>query len=738
MFAIILAVVAIWFASWGIVVPSSRSGSLTVRGLQAPATIARDARGVPHVRAASLDDAYFAQGYATAQDRLFQLDLLRRFVAGELAEVFGPAAADRDVRSRLIRPRTLARGMYEHSAPAARRAIDAYTAGVNAAIAYEPLPVEFRVLLYRPKPWTGEDTLLAGLATVVDLTHSWNDILVRERINRVLGPRGADELIPLSDPAYDAPLVGRVPPRACKPPLRAEHATTTPFDSLPDPAGLRAPTEASNNWAIGAAHTADGHALVANDPHLDYSVPGVWHLIEIEAPGLHVAGATFPGIPGVVLGHNDRLAWGTTNATVSTVTVYRERLDAVRTVGSEQVAVRFGRARHIVHEATNHGFVFFKDATAAYAAEWVNARDQRSPLDTFLALDAAAGIDAALKILASYIGPPQNFVLGDIDGRVGYHMAGAIPNDGVWSTRAVDGAAVLEAWHGYVPFAQLPHIDPSREQIVWSANNRVAAAADPYRLTDYFAPGFRAMRIADALRARKQFTLEDMRRLQLDNTSPAEREFAHGLARFGRAAGNQSASRLRTVMAMQAWDGAMSPDSPVAAAAFELRSRAVDRFARRLLGDELGVAWRRTVGEPAATAALLCALRSHAVSYEAVLVADDFEHLPTAPWRDAGLTHVYHPLHAFGISLFDPPPLPGDGDYAAIKVQGRRHGQSFRAVWSAGAWNAGGIVIPFGESGRPRTAHFADQAADYIAGRLVPLSFDRQAPSTLESLELRP
>lgn len=732
---LVVVVAAGWFASWRLVRGEIRTGSIVVTGLSAPVTIARDTQGVAHVTAASVDDAFFGQGYAVAADRLFQMDLLRRFVAGELSEVLGPAALDADRAARVIMPRELARQSYAVMSADGRRALDAFARGVNAAMQNEPLPAEFNALVYRPRPWLPEDSLLVGIATILDLTHDWNDILVRQRVNDAIGEAGAEALNPLSDPYYDAPLAGTVAPITCRPPLRARATASVRADALPALARLRAPAEASNNWAAGGAHTKNGHAFVANDPHLSYRVPGVWHLVELQAPGLHVAGAALPGVPGVLLGHNERIAWGATNATVSTVTVYRESKSEVRDAGRERIEVRFGRPATVTHEQTRHGFVFFKDAHAAYAAAWVNARDPHSPLDTFLSLDRAASAPEAFAILRSYVGPPQNFVVGDVEGRAGYHMAGFVPNDGVWSTHVVDGASVADAWHGYVPFDDLPHVDPSRDAVAYTANNRVWGSTERYRLTDSFTPAFRARRIADALLSRKRFSVDDFRRIQLDDLSLADRDFARAAVTYLRSKPAPSGADRTSLQLLEGWDGRMSPDSRAATLAFRMRDAAVHRFAGAVLGDELGAAWIASVGTTHATDALLCVLRSSALQLDRLGVSGLAGDVP--PWREAGRTWLTHPLHAFGITALDPPSLAGDGDFASPKVQTPRFGQSFRAVWDVGNWSNGGIVLPLGESGRMSNAHAADQERPYVSGELLPMPFG--APASPErSLRLVP
>ncbi|MDE2573416.1 MAG: penicillin acylase family protein, partial [bacterium] len=581
-----------WLASWTLLAPRPQTaGRLAISGLQGPVSVVRDARGFPYVSARSLHDAYEAQGYLEGEDRLFQMDVLRRFVGGRLAEVFGPQLLSVDVRHRMIGPEQMAQRMYQQAAPEERAALDAFAQGVNAAMRRDPLPPEFRALLYRPRPWRPQDSLLCGLATVIDLTHTWSQVALRARIDARVGSAAAAALYSITDPRYDAPLVGRPAPVPTLPPFPsvgnpARSGAAPPIaDTLP----WRADREASNAWAVGGAHTRSGRALLANDPHLDFTVPMVWYAIALHAPGLNVVGASLPGTPGVILGHGAHIAWGATNATVSTLTLYREHVretpkgfevEDARThawiavvAQTEQIAVRGARAHAFERLRTPHGFLLLDGqgrlALPAYAAAWVAQREAHSPLAAFLALDRAGSLESALAALRAYPGPPQNFVLADDRGRVAYHLAGLIPVDGVWGTRAVDGSRIVDAWRGYVPFDQLPHVDPSRDAVVFTANNRVYGAGYPYRLTDAFGPPYRAYRIRELLTGRDGLTDSEMERLQLDDLSLPELELVRDV--LAAAARHPGADEdPRTLERLRAWDGRFDANASAATLAYRL------------------------------------------------------------------------------------------------------------------------------------------------------------------------
>ena len=249
-----------------------RSGSVTAP-VAAGVRVEFDARGVPHIHAGSLDDALFVQGYVTAQDRLFQMDSLRRASAGDLSEVFGPATLDADRESRRYRSRRLAEAAYEKLLPADRAALAAYARGVSEYIAthLDRLPLEFTLLRYQPRPWSAVDCLLVALYMYRDLTSSWRDDLAKRAM------------------------------------LAAGDAAKVEF-LFPAGAGF-GPQPGSNAWALAGGRTASGKPILSADIHLAPSLPGIWYMTALEAPGLDATGISLPGLPGVIAGHNRRIAW---------------------------------------------------------------------------------------------------------------------------------------------------------------------------------------------------------------------------------------------------------------------------------------------------------------------------------------------------------------------------------------------------------------------------------------------
>jgi penicillin G amidase len=656
--------------------------------LQAPVAILRDDRGVPHIIAANDHDLFFAQGYAEGSDRLFQMDLLRRYVLGELSEVFGSAALKGDEHEREVPVHTIVEEQWEHLDVQSREIFGAFSDGLNAAMEREPLPVEFRMLAYRPSPWTPLDSLAVAMVTVLDLTDDWDAIAPRDAAYRRGGLKLLDALYPLTDPCYDAPVTAGLAGVAAGPLCKRDVALTSELRDSRPPIG-------SNEWAVGANRTSQRRALLANDPHLALQMPGVWYLIDLRAPDLHVAGATLPGCPGVVLGHNEHLAWGATSGTVTSLSAFLApaRLDPAGW-HSERFNVRFHPDATSRYYTTPHEFGATTKRGAFVLVRWSAYEDPDSPAQTFLALNRAPSIEAGLAALARFPGPTQNFVLADTSGRVAYQLAGAIPDDPV-RARWFHPARDLAKRYPSFAFARLPKVAPSRDAIVWTANNKMYGPEFPFGLSPQFAPPYRAYRIAQLLKARATYDVAYFAGMQMDALSLPERELARDLAASARKSNPSLADELAS------WNGVMDGDSTTATVVEGLRLQLTRRHTGRM--------------------PTLLATRAGREPFAAVTVPSP------APWRIAGAVPALHALSTLGISFLDGVTLPGYGDALTLHVQYPGYSQSFRAVWDVGNWDAGGITLPQGESGEPGSGHYTDQAGAWVAGRLWPLPFSDAA-----------
>lgn len=726
--ALVVAVALVAVAAYainafaGMRVAAQTAGTLQVAGLSAPVEIVRDNRDIPHIRARNDNDLFFAQGFAEGSDRLFQMDFIRRFVYGRLSEVVGSPALPADENARIVDIRGIVQRQWLALRPMDRAMLQSFANGVNAAMRQQPLPVEFRLLLYRPEPWKPQDSLAAGMATVLDLIDTWDDVIRRDGVaTHLTAPLRMTDLYTITDPAYDAPIA---PPR----PMPVPSLQPMLIDkALQSAASIERAPVGSNEWAVGANRSATGRALLANDPHLRLGIPGVWYLVDLHSPQMHVAGGTLPGTPGVILGHNDNVAWGATNATVVTEVVYRTTLKNARTRW-ETFRVRFGRDARVPYKETARGFVAQSNGTIAYSVDWNAVTRPRSPVIAFAGLDRARSVNEALIALQTYPGPPQNFVIADRSGAAAYHIAGLIPNDPSWGLRV---HAATDPHYPSIGFENMPHVAASRDALLFTANNRTYGDGYPYRLSPSFGPPYRAARIKALLGSKKRLSVADMAAFQTDTLSAPERDLARATLAAVRRKGLSNDRALSPyVAALAHWNGRFDPASRGAAIVWETRRIAVARLARALVpsryqdyqasagGSDFMLLMRLLRQGPALDALLVKSLRS-------AIETDGLRLLQ--PWSEFGKVTVHHPLNSLGFSFLNGATLPGDGDRYSVHVQSATFSQSFRAVWDVGNWDAGGMSVPSGESGQPGSGHYTDQSPGWIAQRVAPLPFSDAA-----------
>ena len=709
-------------------------GHAQLPGLAAPATIRRDALGVPHIQAGSTPDAIRAQGYATAQDRLWQMDLLRRRAQGELAEAFGEGAlrADRDAR-------TLGLG---HAAAASLAALDpdsralleAYAAGVNAYIAShrDALPLEFRMLRYEPRPWQAADTVAVGKLLALDLAQGWEAEAFRATVGDTLPPEVQDLLYPGAFPD-DRILFGqdtRTAPPAAE---AADHA------------------RGSNNWVVSGAHTATGKPLLANDPHLGLAVPSIWTAVHLTTPDLDVAGVTLPGAPGVILGRNRRVAWGCTNVHDDSADLYIEEwggYDRYRVPGGwetaeireERIQVRDGplsaTSHTVVHpvRVTRHGPVV-EIRGRLYALKWTSL-DDTPELVAFLQMDRASNWEEFQEALRRFPGPSQNFVYADVDGRIAWYSAGRLPirrsGDG---SRPYRGATDEGDWTGFVPFESLPHlVDPPSGRIV-TANNRLVGADYPYVVTRGGIGPWRAAAIFRALESREGWTADDMVRLQGERLSLPHLDLARALVdAAGRHRGDAPWDEI--AREMTGWDGRMQADSRPAALAMAtfraLGDRVIGPRVNRVASAESlrrrSVAVHRLIRErppafiPAGDEAWDGVLRGAWDSAVADLARTLGPDRARWSWGAMNRMAVHHPLSRVVprlALLLDPPVADMGGSSTSpnvlyISPSGAIEGPSMRFVADLADPDGIRLVNFMGQSGHPASPHYGDQFQPWV------------------------
>ncbi|HEY0307010.1 MAG TPA: penicillin acylase family protein [Acidobacteriaceae bacterium] len=590
-------------------------GTLHVAGLSAPVIVIRDAHGVPHIRAASLDDLVFAQGYVTAQDRLWQMDMLRRHAAGELAEIFGSSMRPHDEGQRLQQLRNTADAVITQLPPDELRYLNDYARGVNALIAATSanLPAEFRVLRYTPRPWQPRDSILVGLVMVEDLTTGFPTKLAREQLATKLSPELLSDLYPVGswrDHPPARPVMDLTAPQLNIPDVPLDESQTELRKPQPlNPTrvadllalqrtlalsssrfacdGCRA---GSNEWAVSGAHTASGLPLLSNDMHLSHSLPGIWYMAELETTSpstpLHVTGVTLPGVPFVISGHNENIAWGFTNLGGDVQDIYIEHTRNHQEYQSsdgawhplahhqEVIVVRGGRNRTLDVLSTNHGPIItpmLPHEQRDLSLRW-SIYDPGTVDLPFLAINTATNWQEFCAAIAHFGAPAQNAIYADTAGHIGYHATGRIPLRGSMehpsglSATPIDVATEANSfeWTGYIPFDQLPWVFDPPGGILATANSRVTPDGYPYSITlDWEAP-YRNERIWKVLEGSTKLTPADMLTLQNDIHSSLDQGIAQRLAYAIDHTPSASQQLRQAADILRSWNGDLDIASPAA------------------------------------------------------------------------------------------------------------------------------------------------------------------------------
>lgn len=595
-------------------------GALPLPGLSAPVQVFRDRWGVPHIYAATRDDMFTAQGFVHAQERLWQMEFQRRLAAGALSELFGELTLDTDRYMRILGFARVARREAELLDPETRAALAAYVRGVNAFLGQRRLrlPIECALLRHRPQPWEIGDVLLLAKLMALQLSSNWQQELLNARILAAVGEERAAAL----DPVYraDHPLI--VPPGATYG-AGAGDAALTLADAarrfLHDGAG-----QGSNSWAVAPARSSGGAALLANDPHLSVALPSVWFENHLSGGDLHVTGVSFPGAPGVVIGHNEQIAWGLTNGTNDVQDLYIERFDASDPSGlryawrdgweqaerfDEAIAVR-GRAEPHIERVTvtRHGPLLGalagdaptmaatsgtgRQPTADVAHELIALRwtalEPGTTIASILQIGAATSWESFRVALSRFTVPPQNVTYADVRGNIGYALAGRVPVRARGDGRLpVPGWSGEYEWIGNIPAADLPHAFNPSDGMVVTANNQIVGDEYPYPFPCEWLNGYRAARIRELLEQSATHDAETFARIHTDVRSLPGLELAALAARLPATSPLAEAARG----ALATWDGDLAPDSIGAAIYDRLRERLLNAvFA------ELGGALDLTVG----------------------------------------------------------------------------------------------------------------------------------------------
>lgn len=761
-FLLVIAIAAPTFGYFGVIRPAlpQMDNELALEGLTTPVTVYRDTSGVPHIVAENAHDLFFAQGFITAQDRLWAMESQRRAAHGTLSEVIGDRGLKNDTFMRILGMTESAEADWETLDADTQAALTSYADGVNAFISQTDgkLPLEFKILGIAPQPWTPIDSLVFGKLVAWGLSNNYQDELV---ISQLASTLSWDETLSLL-PDYPGPDVipdanATVLPQTAATLMQATSAwqTVTP---------LARPDQGSNAWVVGGSHTASGMPLLAGDPHQGLSMPTLWYEVGLHTTDnqYNVVGASLPGLPGVEIGHNADIAWAVTNARPDVEDLFIETLNEDGTqyqfkdewkdiaIREEVIQIKDAEPVTINVRATHHGPIITDatpDSTQTLALRWTGLDQGRPLAQAIIQLDQAANWNEFRAALSLWQLPGMNFVYADTEGNIGFQMSGSVPvragND-VYGLQPVDGADEAHEWTGFVAFDDLPSaLNPSGDFFA-SANNRPAGVDYPNFLSHYFQPPYRVALISETIRDSQNVTSNDFASLQGSVYSDINLQVARAIAN---EAAPQTDSEKAAISLLKDWDGMMTPGSAAASLSesalrhilrlalnLNLDSAEIDSyltlagypymFLQNLLDDSNNLWWDGK-REEIMTAALSAAVNELGIDQ--------------SKW-DWGSLHTFtfsHPLGSVGAlkPIFNRGPFPTGGNWNTVNSGAylpasnytMTLGPAYRIIADPADWDASLSIIPSGQSGQPFSPHYDDQIESWLAVEYHNLPFTMQA-----------
>jgi penicillin amidase len=713
---VVLLGVLYWFVYR--VLPKT-SGTISAP-IGADATVTRDDNGVPHIKAASAEDAVFLQGYVTAQDRLWQMDALRRFAAGDLSEVLGKSTLEVDRETRKLRTRRMAEQHARTLDVEDRRYLAAYARGVNHFIDTHrnALPLEFTLLSYDPRPWTIVDCVLVGIHMYRDLTTTWKEEVAKAAMLASSDTKLVEELWPARSGQEFSP--------------------------------------GSNAWALSGALTASGKPILANDPHLEFAIPSTWYMVHLQAPQFNVAGVSLPGMAGVIIGHNDRIAWGVTNLHYDVQDLYVEHLNPANgqylyrgkleqaRAEREFIPVKGEKPVEFANWITRHGPLWTTLNNRALTLRWMGA-EPRTFQFPMVQLNMARNWDEFKAAIARFPGPGQNFIYADVDGNIGYHAAGKLPvRRGYNGDVPTDGSKGETEWEGLIPFEELPQAFNPQSGLIITANQNPFPPDYKYPVNGNFGPYYRSRQIREMLSKKKGWKPEEMLAIQKDVYSA----LFHFLAQQTIAAydkrGMKTESLAEAAAALRSWNGQMEKGmaAPVIVSLIyqHLRNSMADRAS-----PNQAAAYSSTMAGPLLERLLRDRPEHWFQNYDQLLLrtfSDAIEEgrrrfgRNPAKW-DYGVFIELNIRQPVGSRIpvigpyFNIGPIPMSGSSTTVKQTTQRMGPSMRFVADLSNWDQSLNNITIGQSGQFLSPHYKDQWDEYYVGKSLPMAWSKITGTTL-------
>ncbi len=739
------------------------SSPLALDGIEDTIAILRDAHGIPHVRARTVHDAFFGQGFATAQDRLWHMERDRRSAYGRWAEAAGDHAIEQDTLMRRLRVGPSVNADYDALSAEAKAMLDAYAAGVNAFMdTARALPIEFRLTSVTPEPWRPQDCL-AVFKTRHILMGVFEGKLWRARLINALGVQRAAELIP----DYPEGHLIITPP--------GEDYAGGVWDALAqltagasDVSWLADAEGGSNNWALMGSRTASGKPLLAGDPHRPLDTPNVYYQNHLACPDFDAIGLSFPGCPGFPhFGHNARVAWCVTHAQADYQDLYVERFNdrgeyqwkgewRKADVTRETIRSRGGRSIEIEAAATHHGPIILggPGSDHAIALKYTGSAGPNTWAECIPQMLRSKSVDDMDEAMRGWTDPSNNFVFADVSGNVEYLNRGRLPvRPALNRWLPVPGWTGEYEWDGFVPFEELARAKNPESGYIVTANNRIAPDSYPHYIGLHFAPEYRARRIKDRLDDLDKATVDDMTAIHAEMVSIPARVYSSLLA----SVEPLDEPSAQAQAALSGWDASMDMNSvaPTIYSAFrrELEWALFEHHLGPLVGEALSATGR---GAPMH----LAQLRAR---FAAAADNDDPSVLPEGEtWSSAaadalskgvtwlqvtlgenmadwqwGRVHATHPEHTLSAAfpelanLLDPPSVPMNGDGDTPHSGSYSQAQPFTAtglsvaryVFDLADWSNSRWITPLGSSGHPASPHYADQAPIWAEDGAIPMLY---------------
>lgn len=753
------------------------TGVLDVNGLESEVSILRDQAGIPHIYARTETDAFFALGYAMAQDRLFQMEFLRAAGNGSLSEILGEGMlkSDRFLRRIMLRPQNT-RELFHDFPRQVQDMLIHFLDGINTFIKADPdLPIEFRLLGHSPMLWTMDDMLAIVKLQSWQLSYNYDMELIYRQLNEKLGVEAAAELFPYYGPEHLKILdaFGSAQP--------GDAELISQADQLRELLGTNG---GSNNWVVSGDRSVSGQPLLASDPHLHGSrLPGPWYFAHLNAPGLDVAGSFFPGLPTVLIGHNRNIAWGITNMGPDVQDLFIEQINPdndgqylymdqwmdfeyiPQSIRIKDDSQEDGfRVEDFVVRKTIHGPIV-KEKVELLALSWTGHQFNEE-MEAFYRLNHASDWGEFSMALSHFATAPQNFVFADINGNIGYYGAGKVPlrknGSGIFP---VPGWTGEYDWTGYIPFEDMPHIYNPDGGLIVTANAEPYGADYPYPMPGVYAPHYRSMRIRDMLESKEKLTLDDMADIQFDQKSYLAPVFLKYLIPVI----PDEFSGVRNTL--EKWDNRLAKDGVEGSVYHET----LDTFLRSIWSDDMGLEltekyvdtwyislnrwvqmlennthhWFDNVETDVVETRddlLLAAFQSAMSSLAQKFESDDFQ---TWEWGGIHTIVFHHPFEAKGgliEKFFNYGPFPFGGDGETVNRATHDFDNPYMATMTASMRllvdladaSQSRVSNSSGQVGMPLQDHYTDLVDSWLAGEYVDMQLDRDKLGEVQELRLIP